>query len=127
MWSPFSFYLFFLIYHTSASFVNENLGNLFYYPLYDTPIEMTLYTFGSWNWIHMMLYVAGIMMNQKFDEWWYDQIVGSSMIMYLVHYPLVTIAARIFVMHLDIHIAWYMVLLFIVTELLFVILWTIVY
>ena len=51
-------------------------------------------------WIYVPLYIASITMNKKFNDYWFNHIVGSSYILYLIHYPLILIPAALFVKHL---------------------------
>jgi hypothetical protein len=74
------------------------------------------YTFGSWIWVLVPLYVASEFLNRKFDRFLYEEICGSSYFFYIIHYPLLLVGAVLVARYLIIEIYWLHIILFVLGE-----------
>jgi len=52
------------------------------------------YTLGSWNWIYVNIWVAIALLNQKFSDYGYKLINGSSMWAYVSHYLIIVMVEK---------------------------------
>eukprot|EP00356_Strombidium_inclinatum_P005144 CAMPEP_0170505448 /NCGR_PEP_ID=MMETSP0208-20121228/50983_1 /TAXON_ID=197538 /ORGANISM="Strombidium inclinatum, Strain S3" /LENGTH=165 /DNA_ID=CAMNT_0010786315 /DNA_START=750 /DNA_END=1243 /DNA_ORIENTATION=- len=85
-WMPLGFFLFFLGYAITCPVGFSNSGYDFYYPLYDHTYLQSFHTTGSWLWIIVVLTIAEVYLNDKFDSGWFSLIVEQSLFVYLYHY-----------------------------------------
>jgi len=52
------------------------------------------YTIGSWNWIYVNIWVAIALLNNKFNDYGYKLINGSSMWAYVSHYLIIVMVEK---------------------------------
>ena len=83
-----------ILLYSLTSPMNSNTGFLFYYPLYSKFEYQALYTTGTWQWVYMIVWVFKEHSNQKFNEAFYDLMVGSSMWAYITHYVFIVLSAN---------------------------------
>ena len=91
---PLGLILFFICYALAAPTNQNKIGDPFSYPLYSTHWLQMAYTLGSWNWIYVNIWIAIALLNQKFSEYGYKLINGSSMWAYVSHYLIIVMVEK---------------------------------
>ena len=60
-----------------------------------------MYTTGTWQWVYAMVWVMKEVANEKYSDFAYEVIVGSSMWAYISHYVFIVISANYIVRPLN--------------------------
>jgi hypothetical protein len=97
MLAPMSVGLWFCLYSYTSPMNHTETGFLFYYPLYFKFESQCSFIFGTWQWVYVLVWVMKEISNEKFNDYAYDLIVGSSMWAYISHYIFIVISANYFV------------------------------
>jgi hypothetical protein len=75
----------FVMYGVLLPGITENTGFLFVYPIYLTFWDNTLFVFGTWLCVYVILWFFQEQMNSKFDRDIYSLVNRSSMYCYIAH------------------------------------------
>jgi len=94
MWTIVMTFGFFFTYSLTSPTNIYGQGYLFYYPIYNSLTLRCLFSVGTWMWLYLICYHLSVVANSKFDEKWYNLIVGSSMYVYVFHYFWLSIVLR---------------------------------
>jgi len=86
--------IWYFIYTFTCPTNHSDTGFLFYYPIYFKFAYQSLYSTGSWQWLHTLLWAGKNICNKKFDDKVYDLVIGSSMWAYISHYLFIVIIAN---------------------------------
>lgn len=95
--APLSVGLWYCLYSFTSPMNHSDTGFLFYYPLYFTNTYQCSFIIGTWQWVYLLVWVMKEIANEKFNEFAYNLIVGSSMWAYISHYIFIVISANYFV------------------------------
>ena len=60
-----------------------------------------MYTTGTWQWVYGLVWMMQAFANEKYSDFWYDLIVGSSMWAYISHYFFIVLSANYIVRPLN--------------------------
>lgn len=101
MLAPLTIGLWFFAYSWTSPMNHSDTGFLFYYPMYFRTEYQNLFCLGSWQWVYTLLWVGRNICNNKFSDYWYDVIVGSSMTAYISHYVFIVISSNFIVLPLQ--------------------------
>lgn len=77
---------FLLMYSITSPMVYQNMGHLFFYPLYAVYPLQCLYTCGTWMWLYFIIWMMAKVGNDKFNDTIYNYVCGSSLYAYVSHY-----------------------------------------
>ena len=95
--APLSIGAWFLAYAVTSPSNHSDVGFMFYYPIYFRTSYQSLFSLGSWLWVYTLLWVGKRIANQKFNHYYYELIVGSSMNAYVFHYLFIVLASTLLV------------------------------
>ena len=96
LWAAASVFIFGICYAISSPIVTEGYGFQFYNPYQVTWLQ-NMHVFGTFFWIYFIDWWQRRIANQKFNEYWFDIVVGGSAYALLSHYPWLIIINNILV------------------------------
>ena len=95
--TPLSIGMFYVMNAFTSPMNHSDTGFLFYYPLYFKFEFQSLFVLGTWQWTYAIVWIMKEISNEKFNDFLYDLIVGSSMWAYISHYVFIVLSANYFV------------------------------
>lgn len=92
--APLSIGGFYVLVSFTAPTNHSDTGFLFYYPIYFGFLYQSLYAIGTWQWVYALVWMMREHANERYSEWAYQLIVGSSMWAYISHYFFVVLSSN---------------------------------